>query len=295
MDSQWHRAWMSNQSKSPVITQKDSYGQREEDSSWLNEVVQPNWSFLPSGKWQLRQAYSMSWLPSHYPCSVTKIRKWTRQNKADFSKTSLKTLTDPLDLTNQPCGTLVIDGGWLLYMVKLEQQQTWQEMQTVTWTMCIVWAVAPISLWSLMATADHQKIMTTSGVPRTSAVISRFDQIWFTGPQEQSSWITLVTSVSSSTSSFLSSKNITSLWSSVTMMLTLRLWKRHWLCFRLLCWGQWHLCLYYFTTRLVGMEAGVVSKEEFLQFIFNPYLEWFIMLCVYCSIFRCGQKMQMCW
>ena len=51
-----------------------------------------------------------------------------KANKADFSKTSLKALTDPLDLTNQPCGTLVIDGGWFFHMVKWEQQQTWQEI-----------------------------------------------------------------------------------------------------------------------------------------------------------------------
>ena len=40
------------------------------------------------------------------------------------------------------------------------------------------------------------------------------------------------------------------------------------------------LCLYFPTTRLVVVGAGVVSKEEFSQLIFNPYLEWFIMLCI---------------
>ena len=44
------------------------------------------WSFLPSGKWQLRQAYSMSWLSSHYPCSATKIRRWTRQTRQTFQR-----------------------------------------------------------------------------------------------------------------------------------------------------------------------------------------------------------------
>ena len=65
-----------------------------------------------------------------FPLSLfsNKDQKMNKANKADFSKTSLKALTDPLDLTNQPCGTLVIDGGWLLYMVKWEQQQTWQEI-----------------------------------------------------------------------------------------------------------------------------------------------------------------------
>ena len=47
-----------------------------------------------------------------------KDQKMNKANKAAFSKTSLKKLTVPLDLTNQPCSSLVIDGGWLLYMVK---------------------------------------------------------------------------------------------------------------------------------------------------------------------------------
>ena len=65
-----------------------------------------------------------------FPLSLfnNKDQKMNKANKADFSKTSLKALTDPLDLTNQPCCTLVIDGGWLLYMVKWEQHQTWQEI-----------------------------------------------------------------------------------------------------------------------------------------------------------------------
>ena len=52
-----------------------------------------------------------------------KDQKMHKANKTDFSKTSLKALTDPLDLTNQ-----VIDGGLLLYIVKWEPHQTWQEI-----------------------------------------------------------------------------------------------------------------------------------------------------------------------
>ena len=65
-----------------------------------------------------------------FPLSLfsNKDQKMSKANKGDFSKTSLKALTDPLDLTNQPCSTLVIDGGWFLYVVKWEQQQTWQEI-----------------------------------------------------------------------------------------------------------------------------------------------------------------------
>lgn len=56
-----------------------------------------------------------------------KDQKMNKANRADFSKTSLKALCDPLDLTNQPCCTMMTDGGWLLYMVKLEHQ-TLQEI-----------------------------------------------------------------------------------------------------------------------------------------------------------------------
>ena len=37
-------------------------------------------------------------------------QKMNNANKAGFSKTSLQELTNPLDLTNQTCCTLVIDG-----------------------------------------------------------------------------------------------------------------------------------------------------------------------------------------
>ena len=42
-----------------------------------------------------------------FPLSLLKIRKWIRRIFQD--KTSLKELTDPLDLANQPCSSLVID------------------------------------------------------------------------------------------------------------------------------------------------------------------------------------------
>ena len=41
---------------------------------------------------------------------------------------SLKGLTDTVDRTAQACHSLVVDGGWLLYMVKWEAGQTWQEI-----------------------------------------------------------------------------------------------------------------------------------------------------------------------
>jgi len=61
-----------------------------------------------------------------FPLSLYR-NKDQNMNKANISKTSLKALTDPLDLTNQPCCTLVIDSGWHLYQVKWEYQ-TWQEI-----------------------------------------------------------------------------------------------------------------------------------------------------------------------
>ena len=43
-----------------------------------------------------------------FPLSLfsNKDQKMNKANKAGFAKTSLKKLTDPLDLTNQPCSTL---------------------------------------------------------------------------------------------------------------------------------------------------------------------------------------------
>ena len=54
--------------------------------------------------------------------------KMNKANKAAFSKSSLKGLTDTVDRTDQACQSLVVDGGWLLYMVKWEAGQTWQEI-----------------------------------------------------------------------------------------------------------------------------------------------------------------------
>ena len=42
---------------------------------------------------------------------INKDQKMNKANMDDVSMTSLKALTDPLDLTNQSCSTLVIDGG----------------------------------------------------------------------------------------------------------------------------------------------------------------------------------------
>ena len=65
-----------------------------------------------------------------FPLSLfcRKDDKMNKANKAVFSNVNLKALTIPIDLSDQSCCTLVIDGGWLLYMVKWEQGQTWQEI-----------------------------------------------------------------------------------------------------------------------------------------------------------------------
>jgi len=51
-----------------------------------------------------------------FPLSLfsNKDQKMNKANKAGFFNTSLKGLTDSLDL-DQPCSSLVVDGGWLLY------------------------------------------------------------------------------------------------------------------------------------------------------------------------------------
>ena len=58
------------------------------------------------------------WL-TPFPLSLFSTRD-KKMNKADFTKTSLNWLTDPLDLNNQPCSTLVIDGRWIIYLVEQE-------------------------------------------------------------------------------------------------------------------------------------------------------------------------------
>ncbi|KAE8301169.1 hypothetical protein D5F01_LYC01334 [Larimichthys crocea] len=76
----------------------------------------------------LRKIPKVSEKKIHLDSLNNKNQKMNKANKAGFSKTSLKDLTDPLDLTNQPSSTLVVDGGWLLYMVKWEQGQSSQEI-----------------------------------------------------------------------------------------------------------------------------------------------------------------------
>lgn len=72
--------------------------------------------------------YELTPIPLSLFDTATQIRRWTNKaSKAGFTKTSLKKLVDPLNLTIQPWCTLVVD-GWLLYMVKWEQNQAWQEI-----------------------------------------------------------------------------------------------------------------------------------------------------------------------
>ena len=49
-------------------------------------------------------------------------------NKAGFFNTSVKDMTEPLDLTDQPGSSLLVDIEWLFYMVKLEEGHTWQKI-----------------------------------------------------------------------------------------------------------------------------------------------------------------------
>ena len=68
----------------------------------------------------------------------------------------MKALTYPLDLNDEPCFTLGIDGGWIFYMVKWEHQTRHEiDNSYLGYVQCL-------GLWSLVA--DRQKITTTSGV-----------------------------------------------------------------------------------------------------------------------------------
>ena len=136
-----------------------------------------------------------------------------KANKAIFSKTSLKALTDPLDLTYQPCSSLVVDGGWLLYMVKWEEGQTWQEIADsyLSYVQCLGRHSQKITVvfdGYSSSPKDHDHIRHTKN--SCCNVQIRPDMIHLT-PR----------------SKFLDntqhSGNIRSLWSCVTMMLTLRL------------------------------------------------------------------------
>jgi len=48
-----------------------------------------------------------------------------KANKAIFSNTGLKVLTNPVNLTDWPCSSLVVDGP---HIVKWEQGHTWQKI-----------------------------------------------------------------------------------------------------------------------------------------------------------------------
>ena len=111
----------------------------------------------------------------------SKDQKMNKANKALFSKTSLKTLTDSHDLTNQACSSVVVDGGWLLYMVnmvKWEQDHTWQEIADsyLSYVQYLGRYAEKITV-VFDGYSSSPKIMTTSGERRTPAVMCRFGQI----------------------------------------------------------------------------------------------------------------------
>ena len=144
---------------------------------------------------------------------INKDHKMNKANKVVFSKTSLKALTDPLYLTNQPCSALVINGGWLLYMVKWEQHQTWQEMANLSYVQCLGRCSQKIIVvfdGYNRSPKDHDHIWRAKNSCCNLQI--RPDMFNWT-PRE-----TLITRVSSSTFSVHTSEYM---WSSVIMMLTL--------------------------------------------------------------------------
>lgn len=114
-----------------------------------------------------------------FPLSLfsNKNQKMNKANMAGCSKTSLKDLTDPLDLTNQRSSTLVVDGGWLLYMLKWEPGQSWQEIANsyLRYLQCPGRRSQKIMVFDGYSRSpkDHDH----TDVPRSHSVISRFDQI----------------------------------------------------------------------------------------------------------------------
>ena len=57
-----------------------------------------------------------------------KDHKMNKANKGEFSKICFKALIGPVNFPKESMNVIVIDGGWLLYMVKWKQDQTWEEI-----------------------------------------------------------------------------------------------------------------------------------------------------------------------
>ena len=160
--------------------------------------------------------------PFPLPLFSNTDQKMNKANKADFSKTSRKALTDPLDVTNQPCSSLVIDGGWLLYIVKLEQHQTWQEIADsyLSYVQCLGrQKIIVVFDGYNRSPKDHDHIRRTKNSCCNLQI--RPDMInwaprakFLDNTHNKSELIHLL---------YSTFQNITSLWSSVTMMLTLQL------------------------------------------------------------------------
>ena len=85
-------------------------------------------------QWDMTVQTSLEYELTPLPLSLfsNKDQKMNKANKAIFSKTSLKALTDPPDLTDQPCSSLVVHGGCLLYMVSGNKARLGRRLPTVT-------------------------------------------------------------------------------------------------------------------------------------------------------------------
>ena len=95
----------------------------------INSLKLFNWLIIIAHRDKTDET-SLEYELTPFPLSLfsNKDQKMNKANKSGFSNTSLKRLTDPLNLTDQPCSSLLVDSGWLLYMVKWRQGQTWQEI-----------------------------------------------------------------------------------------------------------------------------------------------------------------------
>ena len=189
--------------------------------------------------------------------------------------------TNPLALSNEFCCTQRIDGGWLLYMVTWKQHQTWLEIANsyLSYVQCLGSCSQKIIVvfdGYSRSPKDHDHFRRT----KNSSCDLQIRPDMFHWTQERSSWTTLITGVSWSTSSLQPSENITSLWSSVTTMLTLRLLERHWVLLQIAL------------LRSVTFVFSFTLLECSLCCVWTAHHAW---RSLSCSLFRSGQKIQTCW
>lgn len=92
---------MSSLRKIPLVEEKSHF----DSLKWFNQMI-------IFAQWDMTVKASLQYEMTPFPLFLigNRDQKMNKANKAGFSKTSLKELSDPLDFTNQPHCTLLIDG-----------------------------------------------------------------------------------------------------------------------------------------------------------------------------------------